>query len=67
MNIVHITWGFNPGGIETMLIDIANEQIKSENVTIIVVNDMVNQTMVECLNSVVAESKVVKIHCLFYE
>ena len=57
MNIVHITWGFNPGGIETMLIDIANEQIKSEDVTIIVVNDMVNQTMVECLNS------KVKIYC----
>jgi glycosyltransferase involved in cell wall biosynthesis len=39
MNIVHCIWSFNTGGAETMLIDIANEQAKEHNVTVVIVND----------------------------
>lgn len=39
MKIIHITWGLKLGGLETMLVNIANEQSKTENVTIIVIND----------------------------
>ena len=29
MNVVHIFWGLGFGGIETMLVNIANAQVKS--------------------------------------
>ncbi|MBQ9664948.1 MAG: glycosyltransferase family 4 protein [Bacteroidaceae bacterium] len=39
MRIVHLIWSFKTGGIETMLIDIVNEQVKVCDVYIYVVND----------------------------
>ena len=43
MNIVHITFGFGLGGIETMLHNIANEQVQLGHVIhIVVINDIVN-------------------------
>ena len=38
MKIVHCIFSFNTGGAETMLIDIVNEQIKTQEVTIVIVN-----------------------------
>lgn len=32
MNIVHIVWGLGIGGVESMLVDIANYQIESNAV-----------------------------------
>lgn len=46
MKIVHVTYGFQLGGIETMLHNIANEQASSgHEVSIIVINDIVNKEL----------------------
>ena len=50
MKIVHLIWGFLPGGIETMLIDIVNEQVKLVDVAIVVINNLVDQHMVKSLD-----------------
>lgn len=42
MKIVHLLWSFSTGGIENMLVDIANEQIIENDVHIIIVNDMID-------------------------
>lgn len=50
MKIVHCIWSFHTGGAETMLVDIANEQAKTQNVTIIIVNDSYQKYLID-LNS----------------
>lgn len=39
MKIAHITWSMNTGGIETMLVDIVNEQIKNSEIQLYVINN----------------------------
>lgn len=39
MKIIHIIYSFTTGGSEAMLVDIVNEQIKTEDVTLIIIND----------------------------
>lgn len=39
MKIAHITWSMGTGGIETMLVDIVNEQIKNDEVRVFVINE----------------------------
>ena len=52
MKIVHITYGFGLGGIETMLHNIANEQVKlGHEIHIIVINDIVNDELKSTLAS----------------
>ncbi len=47
MNIAHVTYGLGIGGIETMLVNIANEQASfGHNVHIIVINDIADQSLV---------------------
>ncbi len=50
MRIAHIIWALETGGAETMLVDIVNEQVKTEQVAILVVNDMVNQSLASKVN-----------------
>ncbi len=45
MKIVHLIFDLNIGGAETMLVDIVNEQVKTENVSLIVVNKQVNEKL----------------------
>lgn len=45
MKIAHLIWGLNLGGIETMLVNIANEQARTEDVTIIVINNNINKDL----------------------
>lgn len=45
MKIAHIIWDLDLGGIETMLVNIANEQVKTESVTIIVINNNINKDL----------------------
>lgn len=40
MRITHIVWSLLTGGIETMLVNIINEQVKSEEVELVIVNDL---------------------------
>lgn len=49
MKVVHLLWNLGTGGIETMLVDIVNRQVlltEIEGVSIIVVNDIVQQSIV---------------------
>lgn len=47
MKIVHIIYSFNTGGAETMLIDIMNEQVKTEDVTLIIINDSKSDCLID--------------------
>ena len=35
--IAHLLWSFENGGIETMLVNIANEQVKHSDVSIVII------------------------------
>src|SRR5574344_264567 len=51
MIITHLTYGLSLGGIETMLVNIANEQVHQEHfVNIIVVNDLVDKELVRSID-----------------
>lgn len=39
MRIAHVVWALMVGGVETMLVNIINEQIKTEEVELLIVND----------------------------
>lgn len=41
MKIAHIHWSLGTGGIETMLPDIVNEQAKTNDVALVIINDLV--------------------------
>ena len=60
MKIVHISYGFGLGGIETMLANIANEQIKrnGNEVHIIIINNIVDKGLLGALD------KKIRFHCL---
>lgn len=46
MRIVHVTWSLGIGGIETMLVNIANAQANlGADVTIVIINDQVNEQL----------------------
>ena len=47
MKIVHLIYSFNTGGAETMLVDIANEQVKQAEVSIVIINKVYNMALVE--------------------
>lgn len=47
MKIVHIIFDLNTGGAETMLVDIINEQVKTVSVTLIVVNNQINEKLLD--------------------
>jgi len=47
MNIVHCIFSFNTGGAETMLIDIANEQVNSASVSVVIINDTYEHTLLD--------------------
>jgi glycosyltransferase involved in cell wall biosynthesis len=51
MKIVHIIYALNTGGTENMLVDIASEQAKTEDVSIIIVNNLINENIAEAINS----------------
>lgn len=50
MRIAHLLWSFTTGGIETMLVDIANEHVKTDSVTIFIVNDRIDNTLLSKLD-----------------
>lgn len=50
--IVHLVWGYKTGGIETMLLDITRFQVEaSHSVTLIVVNDIINEELLSHVDS----------------
>ena len=51
MKICHLIFSFNTGGAETMLIDIVNEQVKTEQVYLGIINDSVEQRILSQIDS----------------
>lgn len=51
VNISHIIWGFHTGGMETMLVDIINEQVKLCNIQLIVINKGINKELLENIDT----------------
>ncbi len=49
--VIHIVWGFRLGGIETMLVNIINEQVKHTSVMLIVINDLIDEQLLAMLDS----------------
>lgn len=59
MTVAHVFWGLSYGGIETMLVNIANAQVKlGADVHIIILNQLMEQPLVDRLD------KRVKFYCL---
>lgn len=58
LRIVHMVYALLFGGVETMLVNIVNEQSKNNDVFLIIVNDLINETL---LNQISANVKVVQI------
>lgn len=59
MKIVHIIWGLGVGGAESMLVDIVNEQSKTENIHIVIINNHIDKVL---LSSISNKVKVYKIN-----
>ena len=51
MKIIHIIYSFYTGGAEAMLVDILNEQSKTEDVELIIVNNLYNPDLVKKVQS----------------
>lgn len=50
MRVAHLIWSFTTGGIETMLIDIVNEQVKTCDVLILIINDKYDPNLIKLIN-----------------
>jgi glycosyltransferase involved in cell wall biosynthesis len=51
MKIIHLVWGLDVGGIESMLIDVLNEQSASHSVILIVINNDVDQKLLSAIDN----------------
>lgn len=52
MKIVHVFWGLTYGGIETMLVNIANAQIQNgAQVFVILINDLIEENLLKAFDS----------------
>ena len=58
MKILHIVFSFKYGGIETMLVNIVNEQIQDEDVSILIINNSYNQNLIDKIDKRVRIIKV---------
>lgn len=58
MKICHLIFSLLTGGAETMLIDIINQQHKKEDVSLIIVNKLINESILEKLNKQIQVIKI---------
>lgn len=47
MRIAHVVWGMKTGGVETMLVNIINEQVRYEDVNLFIINDFVENSIID--------------------
>ena len=45
MRILHVLFSLNYGGIETMLADLTRRQAETDDVTLMIINDVVDETL----------------------
>ncbi|MDR1371394.1 MAG: glycosyltransferase family 4 protein [Dysgonamonadaceae bacterium] len=50
MKIIHIVWGLEYGGTETMLVDIVNRQCLEHEVELLIINDKVKQKLIDLVH-----------------
>lgn len=50
MKIAHVVWGMETGGVETMLVNIINEQVETETVALYIINDFINESIMQKLS-----------------
>lgn len=62
MRIAHIHWSLGTGGIETMLPDIANEQAKTNEVALIIINDWVEPSILAKVNQEMVKVVLINRH-----
>jgi glycosyltransferase involved in cell wall biosynthesis len=53
MRIAHLIWSLNVGGAETMLVDIVNSQAQTDNVLLLIGNNVYDQTVLRELDETV--------------
>jgi glycosyltransferase involved in cell wall biosynthesis len=58
VKICHIIFSFTIGGSETMLVDIVNEQVTTELVTLVIVNNLIDENIVNQINTKVHVLKI---------
>ena len=51
MKIAHVVWGMKTGGVETMLVNIINEHVKTAEVRLFIVNNFIDEFVVEKIDS----------------
>lgn len=51
MKILHVIFSFTPDGAETMLVDIINEQSKTDEVELIIINNLYNRELIKTINN----------------
>lgn len=51
MKILHIVWGMENGGAENMLVDIINVQIRTQEVALLVINDMIDEDLIRRIDN----------------
>jgi len=59
MKIAHIIFGFNTGGAETMLVDIINEQVKNNNVYLVIINSSYTANLIKKISK---KTKIITIN-----
>jgi glycosyltransferase involved in cell wall biosynthesis len=59
MKICHIIFSLTTGGTEAMLVDIMNEQVETETITLIIVNSLINDSIV---NKIGPNIRIIKIN-----
>lgn len=50
IRIAHITWSLGTGGIEAMLVDIINEQVKTADVCLCIINSVYNKSVLSSID-----------------
>lgn len=65
MKIVHCIFSFNVGGAESMLVDILNEQSKSHDVSLVIVNNSYTTSLIETISNKVRVFYIGRKHNIF--
>ena len=47
MRLLHLVWGLETGGVETMLVNIINEQVKTDQVFLVIVNKHISEELIK--------------------
>jgi glycosyltransferase involved in cell wall biosynthesis len=50
MRIAHVVWSLNVGGAETMLVDIINQQVRKNDVMLVVINSVYDTMLIDSLS-----------------